>query len=207
MGILDWSLKQNPNDVGYDLILVLGQSNNAGQGTGFDVTHFDPVDPRIFVYGASGAVPAYAGIISQAVEPMSNYGDNGAGGMPNPGMGPNLPFARWLLHQTPPNRRLLLVQAAYGGTALAGPSNDGTGHTWDSAATGPLALYQSAIAQTQAALIAAGPNSRVVAATWLQGEQDGANATPKSTYQTKLDALIDSGRISPFLGCRSSSGK
>ena len=36
-----------PDDVGLDLVLLLGQSNMDGRGLAFDPTRFDPVDSRI----------------------------------------------------------------------------------------------------------------------------------------------------------------
>lgn len=178
MGILDAPAKPNPNpnDIGYDLILLLGQSNMSGRGTGYDNTRWDPIDPRIQQYGSTGT---YAGVISQAVEPLAMHDSPS-------GIGPGFVFARWYLQSVPLNRRVLLVPAAHGGTPL---SSNVTPLGWRRGVSGNL--YAQALAQAQAALAAAGANSRYVAALWVQGETDGDNAATGPTYQADLDALIN----------------
>lgn len=168
----------NRADIGYDVILLIGQSNMSGRGAAFDLTHYDPVDPRIYQYGDSGS---YAGVISMAVEPLSMHD------IPT-GMGPGLVFARWYLQYAPPNRRVLLVPCAHGGTSFGHDQ----GLTWMVGDSSVPNLFENAISQTQAALAAGGINSRVVAALWIQGETSGDNAVTGSVYQTDLDLLISS---------------
>jgi hypothetical protein len=55
--------------------------------------------------------------------------------------------------------------------------------------TAQVNLYNFTITQMDAAIAAAGPNSRVVAFLWLQGENDEGFMT-QSQYATKLDSLI-----------------
>lgn len=167
----------NPTDVGYDLILLLGQSNMSGRGTA-DATRYDMADPRVWQYGAAGT---YASLVTQAIEPLA-HPDTVA--LTN-GLGPGLHFARWYLGSVPTNRRVLLVPAAYGGTPL---STTATPLGWRRGVSDNL--YAQALAQAAAALTAAGANSRIVAALWVHGEQDGSNSTTGAQYQTDFDALI-----------------
>lgn len=168
----------NVADVGYDLILLWGQSNMSGRGASYDTTRYDPSDPRIQQWGASGT---YAGVISQAVEPLAMKD------VPS-GIGPGLVFARWYLHSAPVNRRVLLVPSALGGTQLSTASATG----WRRGVGG--GLYAQAVAQAQAALAAAGANARIAAILWVQGETDGDNGISGSAYQADLDALITGAR-------------
>jgi hypothetical protein len=164
------------SDIGYDIIILAGQSNMSGQGLAFNLTNYDPIDPRIFQYGDSGV---YAKLISMAIEPLA-YPDSA------PGMGPGLVFARWYAHSIPVNRRILLVPCAYFGTGFGQDNN----YTWLPGDTAVANLFNNMISQTQAALAAAGPNSRIVAACWLQGETDGDDNVAGSVYQANLDLLI-----------------
>lgn len=163
-------------DVGYDVIVLIGQSNMSGRGAAFDATHYDPIDPRIFQYGTSGT---YANVISQAIEPLAMID------VPT-GMGPGIVFARWYLRTVPVNRSVLLIPVAKGGTAFE------SGTTRWKITTSPVGnnLYETAISQTLAAVTLAGANTRIVAALWLQGETDGDNLVSQATYAADLDALI-----------------
>lgn len=168
----------NTADVGYDLILLWGQSNMSGRGAAYDTTRYDPSHPRVQQWGASGT---YAGVISQAVEPLAMKD------VPT-GIGPGLVFARWYLNSAPVNRRVLLVPSALGGTQLSSALATG----WRRGVAG--GLYAQAVAQAQAALAAAGANARITAILWIQGETDGDNGISGSAYQTDLDALITGAR-------------
>lgn len=164
-------------DVGYDVVVLAGQSNMSGRGGAYDATRYDPIDPRIQQYGTSGA---FANLISQAVEPLAMIDTP-------TGMGPGIVFARWYARTIPVNRSVLLVPVALGGTAFESGTN-----RWKVTHT-PIGnnLYETAITQTTAALAAAGSNARVVAALWLQGETDGDNNVTQNTYAADLDALIN----------------
>jgi hypothetical protein len=163
----------SPDDVGYDLILLIGQSNMSGRGVPYNA-RTDPADSRVWQYGASGT---YAGVISQAVEPLAQHDTP-------TGIGPGLGFARWYAASAPTSRRVLLVPAAHGGTALSSGALLG----WRRSVPG--GLYSQALSQARAALTAAGPNARIVAALWLQGETDGTDGTSGTAYQVDLDILI-----------------
>jgi hypothetical protein len=164
-------------DIGYDIILLIGQSNMSGRGLAFNLTYLDPYDVRIWQYANSGT---YQNQISLAVEPLGMHD------VPS-GMGPGLVFAREYACSMPRNRRILLVPCAHGGTSLCSTTN---GYTWQVGNVSVTNLTNNAISQAQVALAAAGPNSRIVAALWVQGETDGDNLTTGATYQANLDTLI-----------------
>ena len=176
--------------VGYDIVLCAGQSNMAGRGTAYDLTRMEVISPRVFQYGNSGG---YAGQISQAVEPLLHHETP-------PGMGPATMFARWYAASVAGKRSVLLVPVAHGDTgftttSLASPPAGYTtattgGGGWDpSGGQGGINLYENMIAQLQAAIVAAGANSRVAAILWVQGEADAAMT--QAAYAAKLDSLID----------------
>jgi hypothetical protein len=167
-------------DVGYDIVILAGQSNMVGAGGAAD-SRYDPFDQRIYQFPAYGA---NINTIVSAVDPLGH--PSGAASL-----GPGLPWARWYVGAIPPNRRVLLVPVAWGGTGFVG--TDTPGRTWKIDNTGALALYPAALVQARAALAAAGQNSRYAAILWHQGEAD-ASATPSATYQANLDDLIDAFR-------------
>jgi hypothetical protein len=172
----------NTTDTGYDIVLLLGQSNMQGAGgapdAAIDVTH-----PRVYSYARVGT---NANKIVQGVDPLQhpNTGSNN-------NVGPGMPFARWYADTIPGNRRVLLVPAAYSG---AGFVNGNDGARWNPGADFSYnnvanSLYENAITQAKAALTAAGANARIVAALWVQGEADINVAA--TTYRTYLEYLID----------------
>lgn len=91
---------------GYDVVLLAGQSNMAGRAI-LDASDPDAaVNSRIFMWDpVNGIVPAKDPIVHQ--EPIKN-GTAGLG----------LTFAKEYLQRIPSNRKILLVGAAYGGTAF-----------------------------------------------------------------------------------------
>ena len=162
----------NADDAGYDLIIVAGQSNAAGAGIPYSAAT-DPSDSRIWQYASSGT---YANQVIIASEPLAMSTATG--------IGPGLGFARWHVSGIKPNRRVLLVPVAVGGTPLVTT----TPPTWNSTVSG--SLYSTMISQTQAALTAAGANARIVACLWVQGETDAINSVTATDYRTALDALV-----------------
>lgn len=172
---------------GYDVILLLGQSNSAGRGT-YDATIDGTPMSRVYQFGGTPGTAYYQTIISGA-DPLQ-FPEAIETGL----LGPGTTLARAYAENISPNRRLLLVPLAWGGTALAttGTQNDaacGTTPCWSP--TAPGLLYTNAIAQANAAIAAAKaqfPASRIVGMVWVQGEQD-AN-TAQTTYAAALDALI-----------------
>lgn len=166
----------NPDDVGFDIILLIGQSNM--QGAGVRDAKIDVVDSRVFQFGCLASDTTYYQKIHQAADPLS---------MPVGGtdLGPGMPFARTYAAMTPTNRRVLLLPLAVGSTGLVGG-------TWASGAPGGT-LYESAISQALLAVTAAQamyPNSRIVGFAWIQGEGDGDGAQTQAAYATALKAMI-----------------
>ncbi|PZT93647.1 MAG: hypothetical protein DI630_26775 [Gordonia sp. (in: high G+C Gram-positive bacteria)] len=171
----------NESNVGRDLIILAGQSNMSGRGAAYDLTRLDPIDQTVEQFGTSGT---WANQISVAVEPLAMHD------VPS-GIGPGRVFASWYRQSVPPNRRVLLVPVARGSTTFYG----GSGYTWlVGGASGKVNLYANMITQAKAALAAAGPNSRIVAVLWVQGESDGTYLTSQTNYRNALDALIDATR-------------
>lgn len=169
-------------DLGYDLVLLLGQSNMQGAG-GAPLPLLDVAHPRVYSFARVGA---NASAVVQAVDPLQHPNGNSNGSV-----GPGMPFARWQVDLLPGNRRILLVPAAYSG---AGIVNGNDAHRWDPSASFAAAgignsLYESAIAQASAALAAAGPGSRITAAIWAGGEAD-INADP-AAWQAAFEQIID----------------
>jgi hypothetical protein len=172
---------------GYDIVLLAGQSNMAGRGA-YDATIDGIPDPRVSQFGGYASGPYYQTIISGA-DPLQfpEAVENGL-------LGPGTWFARAYANSIAPNRRVLLVPVAWGGTSLATATSQnnaacGTTPCWSP--TAPGLLYTNAIAQANAAVAAAQaqfPGSRFVGTLWVQGETD-AN-TAQATYAAALDALI-----------------
>lgn len=157
----------------FDVLLVIGQSN--AQGAGKPLLDEAP-DPRVWQYPA--ASKPQTGIVP-AVDPMPHQGPITS----NTGTGPGIAAAR-AYADAHPGRRVLLVPAAYSQTGFssAGPN------TWDWESTeGGDNLAVRAVAQTRAALAAAGEGARLAGILWHQGEGDQSIA---ADYAAKLDGLI-----------------
>lgn len=184
MGILDAPVQGNinSNDVGYDIIIVAGQSNATGSGaTTAETTYLDPKDPRVFQWPGNGA---NVGNIIAGFDPLFHHTGSFS-------VGPGMPFAREYVKRVPANRTVLLVPVARGATSFTEIVDVGVSYSWDPAnTTAQTNLYNFMISQTDAALAAAGPNSRVVALLWMQGEGDRPYMT-QAQYAAKLDSLID----------------
>jgi hypothetical protein len=166
---------------GYDVIVLLGQSNMGGRGTPVNAT-LDPPHPLIFQM--KGKAPDKGTIIA-AAEPLDNVEASS-------GIGPGFQFARqYVAAGLNGGRKVLLVPCAQGGT----PLTRAAAPTWRTDTRN--SLYDNAIAQTAAA--AAVPGARVVAALWVQGETDGDLNASGSLYTTQLTALI--------AGIRSAAGR
>jgi hypothetical protein len=161
----------DPAASGYDVILMAGQSNMSGRGTPYD-QRTDPPHARVWQWGSSGT---YAGVLSQAVEPLAMVDTPS-------GIGPGLNFARWYAGIIPTNRQVLLVAAAQGGQAIVGG-------TWDPDTPGSNA--QNSIARANAAMAYAGANARFAGILWVQGETDGDNNATGAQYQAKFDTLAN----------------
>lgn len=170
------------NPTGYDVVLLIGQSNMSGRGT-VDTVNYDIPDSGIDQYGASGpngTIGPVGGTISAAVDPLAHADRIDLSN----GLGPGTAFARWYMTTMKLGRRVLLVPAAYGGTPLVSTAQLG----WRRGVTGNL--YDQAVTQTKNALARAGSGASLVAALWIQGEADGDASITGAAYQTDLDALI-----------------
>jgi hypothetical protein len=169
------------NDVGYDLIVIAGQSNVVGSGeAAAETTYLDPKDSRVFQYPGSGA---YMGQIIPGFDPLFHYYGSFSSG-------PGMPFAREYVKRVPPSRPVLLVPAGRGATGFT-ERVDTLSYTWDRTnTTAQVNLYNVMINQIDGALAAAGPNSRVAGVIWIQGENDSGFMT-QAQYAAKLDDFID----------------
>ncbi|AWG01182.1 hypothetical protein DZF92_04585 [Clavibacter michiganensis subsp. insidiosus] len=181
-------------DAGYDVVVILGQSNAQGAAVDFTRALEPDVDPRrVYQYGATAKDNPRpgAGQIMPASDPLIHrWTQTNTDGSAKLTKGPGLPFARKYAPTLDRGRRLLLVPAAYSGTGF-NKTNHGSEmstHWRPNDLTG-VNLYESAIAQTKAALLAAGPGARLVAAIWVQGETD--EVTAPAAYRDYLLALID----------------
>jgi hypothetical protein len=173
-----------PSKVGYDIIIVAGQSNMAGWSLmPSNIAVSDPVNPRIDQWGTHVTLG-----IKPASEPLDMYTTPA-------GIGPALQFARWYTARAlSPNRKLLIVPVAKGGTPFEGASSP-SGFTWKVGRNDVTNLYDNMITQANAAKAAAdaiaGTTNTFVGVLWLQGETDGDNGTTGPTYRTDLDALLN----------------
>jgi len=175
------------SSAGYDVVLLAGQSNMAGRGI---VSASDPdgaTSPDIFMWDPDAGAPVTARdpIIhpERFVKPT--------------GVGPGLTFAKSYLARLKdtgyPNRKVLLVGAAWGGTSFI--VNDPTYHhrwmaTDDPAVGGDL--FRGAVQLANAAITKAKAldnSSRLVAILWLQGESDVQNGGAP-TYAANHTALM-----------------
>lgn len=161
----------DPADVGYDVVILAGQSNMSGSGSPVLTDVFDVPDPRVWQYAGGGT---YQGKIIRGIDPLENPAPDASSEV-----GPGMEFARQWVRCVPVNRKVLLVPTAIGGSNLVG---------------GPWAVggsyYNQTVSLANAAIVAAGPNARVVAILWHQGEGDSVGSVSGSAYGTALDAMI-----------------
>ena len=152
---------------GYDVFLLVGQSNMVGYGTGPDNTTDAAVSPRVFMWDANNNV------IAPAVDPLVMSQGPGFVGL-------GLTFAKSYAASLASNRNVLLVGSATGGTGF---------YTGDwQAPNGPLAM--TAVARANAAMAAAGPGARFAGILWHQGEADDIVSTDPKLYAGYLASLI-----------------
>jgi hypothetical protein len=168
----------NQDDVGFDIVLLIGQSNMAGRGTLEALV--DVTDPRVWQFGGSTGDTGTYRKLTLASDPMPHSEGPQAGQM---GLGTW--FGRAYASAIPTNRRVLLVPYAMGSTALVGGP-------WASGSPGG-SLYEGAITNANLAITAAQalyPSSRFVGAVWAQGEADAINSVSQATYAAALKAVI-----------------
>lgn len=159
---------------GFDVILLAGQSNM--QGRGAQMLDRDEW-PGIYQYPAANR-PESGQIIS-AADPLQHPGTI----IEDTPASLAIPFAR-RYRQEHPDRNVLLVPAAAGATAFS--STDQMHWDWQVETGTPLAPL--AVAQTKAALAAAGTGARLAGILWHQGEGDLNIA---DQYADKLDGLMN----------------
>lgn len=162
-------------DPGYDIVILAGQSNMSGRGTPFSGTT-DRVNSRVDQWKTHGTLG-----IQPATEPLDMHDTPS-------GIGPGLQFARWYAaRRLSPNRRVLLVPAAHGGTRITVDAH------WRRGVAGNL--YANMITQTTAALAAAnaiaGTSNRIVGMLWCQGESDGDASVTGPAYLADFDAILN----------------
>lgn len=165
------------------IIPCLGQSNAVSMSA-LTTPEVDVPDPRIWQmpYGGTNLTPA--GV------PLSGQGTI-------TGIAPGHILAKEYLKDEP-QTLVILVPAAIGGAGL-GLATTSTSGVWAVDYAGPYRkLFETAVQMTLAAAAACqakwGITPTYLAATWNQGEQDGADATPRATYEAELDKLISTFR-------------
>ncbi|OUE21021.1 hypothetical protein BFL36_11170 [Clavibacter michiganensis] len=166
---------------GYDVVVVLGQSNAQGVGAGYDPA-LDVAVPGLDQLAGSGA---QAGRIVPAKDSLHHVTTwVNAGGVPS--VGPGMELGRRLLAEARPGRKVLLVPAAMASTSMTG---DGY-YAWNPADTrARVNLFTRALGQIDQAL-AQDPDNRLLAVVWAQGESD-ATRTTGDGYQSMLLDLVD----------------
>lgn len=163
------------------VFVCAGQSNMSGRGTPVDAD-LDVENPRLLQYGAHNRV----------LEPAPAILD-----MPDAprGVSPARQFGLRYLADQPEHVGVLLIPAAYGGTAFTYEPQPGV-RTWTKghADTAENGLYELSVTQTQEAIAAAtgaGYSVDVKGILWHQGEAN-ASTDPAdiAAYTTRLDELI-----------------
>jgi hypothetical protein len=163
---------------GYDIVIIAGQSNATDRGDGAFTPSFPGQDARIRQIGRFGdddmqvvAVGrlhdgiVWGGLQHWTDKPKRYF------------MGFALPFARiYARRQLAPNRTVLIVPAAKGGTSI---------RSWLGESGQPsLDIYPDMLARVQRAKSQPGRN-RIVAFLWHQGEADLMAGMAPKTYREK----------------------
>lgn len=172
---------QVPDNV-LHVFLAAGQSNMSGRGHPTSSTQ-DPVDARIFQYGAKVRSFRAATVPLD----MHDYAT---------GLSPATTFAREYLKTQPANVGVLVIPAAHGSTGFKNASETlggATTLTWSvgAAAAPEYDLPTLAVTQTLqgiSAARAAGYGVDLKGVLWHQGENNASLST--SGYSTRLDGLI-----------------
>ncbi|MET4135527.1 sialate O-acetylesterase [Pseudarthrobacter sp. PvP090] len=162
------------------VFLAAGQSNMSGRGLPAGGSR-DPVNPRIFQYGAKNPTLRAATVPLDMLDSPS-------------GISPATTFAREYLSTQPTNVGVLIIPAAHGSTGFTSATST---RTWTvGAASSPqYDLPSLAVKQTLAGISAARAAGYAVVlkgVLWHQGENNSSMST--STYSAKLDQLIASFR-------------
>jgi hypothetical protein len=164
----------NSDDVGFDIVILAGQSNMAGRGVIDSLVELS--DPRVWQFGCASGDARYRTIF------IGNDPIHNEEGVNTGQMSLGTVACKVYANTIPTSRKVLFVPCAHGGTKLYGD-------TW---AVGG-ALYLNTIAQANLAVTAAQlqyPNSRVVGIFWHQGESDALAGTTQAQYVGALEATI-----------------
>lgn len=169
-----------------EIFLLMGQSNMKGRGR----MPAEPLsDPRLVMMHRR--TDGYF----RARHPLHLTGDPGDfAGADNAGVGPGLAFAQAMV-EARPDRRVLLIPCAVGGTAMA---------KWRKGQR----LYSETVRRAKLALSQAPKGrARIAGALWLQGESDSTTPEKIAAYQESLDGMIRNLRADlgvpdlPFIAC------
>ena len=185
------STVQAPPNPGYDVYVLAGQSNMAGRFGPADFENEEIPDRSIFYIpgesntasGLGGSV--VGGRIYPAIDPLVHYSISGN----SLHVGPGTAFARTIRKATHPNRDILLLATAEGGTGIVSDSDE-----WNpNGTTGDGGVrYNSMIADITAAL-ALDVDNELKAVYWSQGETN-AGAGAQTTYPPAFLAFATSTR-------------
>jgi hypothetical protein len=155
--------------------LLMGQSNMSGRGLLAELPPgWNTRDPRIQLLGNDG-------VVRPAVEPLdSSEGQiDAVSADAAAAVGPGLAFARARL-EADPDRRILLVPCAKGGTAIA---------EWTPAADRST-LFGSCVARAREAKA----RGRLRGALWYQGESDTRTAEAATGWSGRFEAMLSAFR-------------
>lgn len=155
---------------GYDVILLVGQSNMAGFAGQAASPTLDPAADLVFQLKQDNTIVPATEFLDHPSTPTS--------------VGPGFPFARYYIRSAMNRgRKVLLVPTA----VFATPLVTLTPPTWNSTVVGSLADLAIARANTA---IAAEEGSKLRAILWIQGGADATNNETQVDYANALDALI-----------------
>lgn len=166
----------------YDIVVLVGQSNMRGAAQDYDAGGTDAYPSTVDVVTWSGN--SIAGV-KPAVEPLPTR-DAGTG------MGAGNSFIKRWANEKGTGRRVLIINAARGGTGFTLPSSgDDTSALWDVDVTNDSHnLGWTTITAVQDALVRF-PGSSVVAFLANHGSTDGTNGLSRSGMKAKLERWID----------------
>lgn len=158
----------NANDIGYDIVLKIGQSNESGYGvTGYNAAIDNIPHPRVLMQNSAGAIVP-AGI------PIHEVSGPGV-------LAPNYGFelAKMVANKTPTNRTIVLCPCSQGST--------GFNTYWDAGNPGGTG-YENAIAKANAIIALDPTKNRLAWIEWIGGEANTGTAT--ATYAAWWDAMV-----------------
>lgn len=172
---------------GFDIVLIAGQSNAVGIGLGPVVPLTDDealLAARIDQLGRFGVGGADDGEVIAAVEPLAHWANDP---IANPAAaerrGFGYAFAMKLAATTAPNRRVLLVPTARGGTSILQWNRVESEFAGDTSL-----LWDDMRLRTERALATGDGENRLVAILWHQAESDiNAALNPASAIGAVMD--------------------